>query len=234
MRVSLKIANFFKAEPESLLTLRLSAIGAGMLKSRNLEAIEHFQKKDSVSGKDLLFAARNYPTPVLQLAIIGKKQSGKSTAAAMIGRSFIPTVPIVDTSNVMYKILAEQLGITESQLRQLPKEEIRPRLIEIGDQLTRDNPLAIVEDSILDGEFAIAGIRTSDQLEALKKRCPMTTVLWVDRENHNPGGADNLALTPGDADVVVVNNGATFEPFATELIKTLFGVIPPKFAPLAE
>ena len=171
---------------------------------------------------DVTFEAINWGKPTIQVVIIGKKQSGKTTAAEFIAAAR-PAVKSIDTSAVLYTILAEQLGITEEELRSRPKEEIRPQLIATGDTLTSQNPLAIIGHGtdLSSTEFAIAGIRTADQLVAIREVCPNSVTLWIDRDNHDPSGVDNLALTERSADLIVRNNGSQMGPFRVAVMTAL-------------
>lgn len=151
-------------------------------------------------------------------AFIGLKQAGKSTASTIA--STIIGCRAVDTSDMIYEALAAESGVTVESLRAIPKEELRPRLIEIGDRLSKEDPLSLVRPVMKAKSFTIAGIRKKDQLAALPKD---VQVVWINRTNHDPDSLDNLEIEPGEYDVVI-NNGASMSEFKYELCDMLLGL----------
>ena len=149
----------------------------------------------------------------VKIAFIGQKQSGKSTASDFVAN--IVGGVSVDTSARIYRELAEELGTTVEELKSRPKESIRQRLIEKGDMISLEHPLALIADQLDARAYCIAGIRKRDQLEALPDE---VKVVWIEREGHNPPGEDNLELTAEDADYVVTNNGEKLGPFHAALL----------------
>lgn len=66
--------------------------------------------------------------------VLGPAGHGKTTVRKMIQEKL--GVPGDSTSNVLYAFLSFLSGKTEDELRSIPKEELRPRLIELGDWFT--------------------------------------------------------------------------------------------------
>ncbi len=151
-------------------------------------------------------------------AFIGLKLAGKSTASTVV--SNILGCQAVDTSDMIYERLAAEMGITLDELRTLPKEEIRPKLIEIGDRLSKTDPLALIRPVLDSKSFTIAGIRKKDQLEALPKE---VQVVWINREGHAPDSLDNLEIEP-DGHCIVINNGESMIEFRYVLCDLVLGI----------
>lgn len=117
--------------------------------------------------------------PNIAILIVGPAASGKTTA-----RKHIASVLSIKTSgscsDVIYSNLAELRNVSVRMLHELPKEEIRPELIRLGDEITANNPAAFAADMALeasisesDGEsrdFVLDGIRRcqSGELNACK------------------------------------------------------------------
>ena len=151
-------------------------------------------------------------------AFIGLKMAGKSTASNIV--SEILRCQAVDTSDMIYDRLAVELGITLGDLRAMPKEDIRPKLIGIGDRLSKTDPLALIRPVMESKSFTIAGIRKRDQLEALPKD---VQVVWINREDHTPDSLDNLDIDP-TGHCIVVNNGSCMIEFRYVLSDLLLGI----------
>ena len=79
----------------------------------------------------------------------------------------------------------------------------------------------MVADADLSGSFVIAGVRTRDQLDALKEKFPDIVVIWIERDNHHPSSRDNLALSRLDANVEIRNNGIDLEEYRISIYRTL-------------
>lgn len=153
-------------------------------------------------------------------AFIGLKLAGKSTASVMV--SNIIGCQAVDTSDMIYERLATEMGITLEELRAAPKEEIRPKLIEIGDRLSKTDPLALIRPVMNSKSFTIAGIRKKDQLAALPSD---VQVVWINREGHDPDSLDNLEIEP-DGHCIVINNGESMIEFKYVLCDLILGIHP--------
>lgn len=151
-------------------------------------------------------------------AFIGLKMSGKSTASNIV--SEILRCRAVDTSDMIYDRLAAELGVTLGDLRAMPKEDIRPKLIEIGDRLSKTDPLALIRPVMKSKSFTIAGIRKRDQLEALPKD---VQVVWINRNDHTPDSLDNLDIDP-TGHCIVINNGSCMIEFRYVLSDLLLGI----------
>lgn len=207
---------FLQQNPQTYLALRdlreHPSVGGVITANQVLTTMKEngFQSNSLHSFKALISL-----TPSIRVVMIGCKQSGKSTAAAAIGAAYC-NVKVVDTSNAIYSLLASRKGVTEEALRQLPKENLREDLIQLGDELTDQHPLALIEDSVLAGEFVIAGIRKIPQLKAARELGSL--VLWIERDGHDPDGIDNLELSARDADAVVYNNGSDLLAFQEQVM----------------
>ena len=147
-----------------------------------------------------------------KFAFIGLKQSGKSTAARMVA-DLIGGVSI-DTSTIIYEELAKSLSKPVDEICAMPKEDIRHLLIEFGDRLCKDDPLALIRDKIAAPSYAIAGIRKRDQLEALPSD---VITIWIERLNHRITGRDNLEVEANDARIIVLNNGVDLDEYCASL-----------------
>jgi len=66
--------------------------------------------------------------------VIGPSGHGKTTVRKMIQEKL--GVPGDSTSNVLYAFLSFLSGKSEEEFRAMPKDELRPRLIELGDWFT--------------------------------------------------------------------------------------------------
>lgn len=66
--------------------------------------------------------------------VLGPAGHGKTTVRKMIEEKL--GVPGDSTSNVLYAFLSMLTGKSEEELHAIPKEELRPRLIEFGDWFT--------------------------------------------------------------------------------------------------
>ena len=66
--------------------------------------------------------------------VLGPAGHGKTTVRKMIQEKL--GVPGDSTSNVLYAFLSMLTGKSEDELHAIPKEELRPRLIELGDWFT--------------------------------------------------------------------------------------------------
>ncbi len=86
--------------------------------------------------------------------VLGPAGHGKTTVREMIQEKL--GVPGDSTSNVLYAFLALLTGKTEDELHALPKEELRPRLIELGDWFTmhRDDISPELRAMFSEGEAA--------------------------------------------------------------------------------
>jgi hypothetical protein len=130
-------------------------------------------------------------------------------------------------SDVIYAILSHFTKTPVSELQALPKEELRPRLIELGDYLcgARDTlelnkftvpdniyrgPSALLRSLFHTGALVFDGVRRKDELAHFAGILTWLgiehRVLWVERPGC-PTVSDNTEVTVDDATVVVVNDG---------------------------
>ncbi len=135
------------------------------------------------------------------------------------------------TSDVIYTLMARFSGVSEAELREIPKEELRPKLIELGDYLCdRSNdlsknafkdpipeniyrgPSVLTRALFLTGFFAFDGVRRKSELEEIRFIVSWLGlepfVLWVHRDEA-PSIADNTEVTIEDATHVIANNGTS-------------------------
>jgi len=140
---------------------------------------------------------------------IGFPGSGKSTAAKMCAA--LACVKHGETSDIVYDVLAKRLGLSVERLRKIPKEQIRPALIDVGDELCWVNPAALSYFHWSNGCRVISGIRRPEELHALcdvmdaaKQRY---VIVWVSRPGCVKPDKDNTEVTPDDADRIIVNDG---------------------------
>jgi hypothetical protein len=165
------------------------------------------------------------------VVFIGPPHHGKTTARKI----FCELTPLsgASTSDVIYSVMSRLLGCSYEELRAQPKEELRPRLIELGDWLCGvDNGLpsfslddekratldslhrsesALCRVAFLSGCHALDGIRRVNELEHFKHHVGWlglpVIVVWVHRPGH-PTVQDNTSLTEAHADYVIVNDGS--------------------------
>lgn len=155
---------------------------------------------------------------------LGPARHGKTTARKHFAE--LTGIPGASCSDVIYPLLADYLDITEEELRNMPKEEARPKLIEFGDWLCgkRDNvsfsdkplsetmyrgPSSLVRALYLSGIRVIDGVRRREELWDASRifdwlNVPLM-VFWVER----PGAdqiQDNTEVTVEDADVTLLND----------------------------
>ena len=81
-------------------------------------------------------------------------------------------------SDIIYEEMAELQGCTVEDLKAVPKEKLRPKLVTLGDQLTRDSPTYLVEQLRKRGVRVVTGVRR--MLEAIEVEEPKK-IIWVER-----------------------------------------------------
>lgn len=156
---------------------------------------------------------------------IGPPHHGKTTSRKIFCE--LTGIKGASTSDVIYALLADKLGLSEEKLRETPKEELRPKLIEYGDFLCGMGQLALVEGSnkdehfmrtpsalcrvlFLTGHGVVDGVRRRLELQEFKDRLMWlgvpTVVFWVERAGH-PTVEDNTQLKKEDADEIIQNDG---------------------------
>jgi len=123
--------------------------------------------------------------------VCGPVQHGKSTLArwisATLGQDF------GDCSSVIYREVASRRGITEAELRAMPKEDIRSDLIATGDDLCDPDP-GFLAKQLYYGEAkrSIAGVRRRTELASLVEAVGDADVIsiWIERPD-GPSISDN-------------------------------------------
>lgn len=191
-------------------------------------------------------------TPVI--IVIGPPHHGKTEARKALAELTFQKGE--STSTVIYHFLAARRKQDVKELHALPKDDIRPELIEAGDfmvgkineiKLAAENPevdqsvyripSALVRTLYLNGYNIIDGVRRrpelQDSIRHLEWNGVRTLVLWIER----PGAdtvQDNTELTQADAHEVVYNDG-TLEDLKVKLkavLEKYFGKQPEKHDPL--
>lgn len=118
--------------------------------------------------------------------ITGPPRHGKSTFAEMLCHALSDDAGPGNTSDVIYTELAARRSISVEELRQLPKESLRPDLVALGDELCATDPFAIVR-ALIAKHRVITGVRRCEEFVS----CPAPKVLvWLERKN-GPQIADN-------------------------------------------
>lgn len=188
------------------------------------------------------------------LLIIGPPRHGKTEARKLLAE--LTFMRGESTSTVIYKFLSVRRNVSAESLLQLPKESLRPDLIEAGDFLVgaidkiaapAANPAVekevyripstLVRTLYLSGYNIIDGVRRkaelTDSVKHLEWNGVRSIVLWI----FNPNAdliKDNTELTAADATDIIVNDG-TREELRTQLKLTVekhFGKQPEKPEPI--
>jgi hypothetical protein len=157
----------------------------------------------------------------------GPPANGKSLARKIFCE--LTGIKGASTSDVIYALMARFAGISEAELRETPKEELRPKLIELGnylcggsDDLSKNAFKDPIRDSIYRGPSmltralfhtgfrAFDGVRRKSELEEIRYIMDwlgiQTFVLWVHRDEA-PSISDNTEVTIEDATNVIANTG---------------------------
>ncbi len=139
-----------------------------------------------------------------KIIIGGLPQHGKTTIAGIIASRF--GVTFANTSDTIYDELAGY-GQTVEDLHKMPKERLRPRLIETGDRLCEEHGLAYLALTQLEKHDVVCGVRKPKELALIRAAYPDCLFLWVIRPGH-PHIKDSTQLSHKDADLVVMNTGS--------------------------
>jgi hypothetical protein len=173
-------------------------------------------------------------TPVI--FVLGPPGHGKTLARKLLAELVVQTGR--STSEAIYHFIALMRGVTVASLRDIPKEELRPLLIQVGDYIvgarpdipledpkdpgafsvfTNDmyrGPSALVRMLYLGGANVIDGVRRTAELASAKEHLEWNGVphytIWIER-SQGPVIPDNTELTALDADEVVMNDGTPEE-----------------------
>lgn len=180
---------------------------------------------------------RNLPEKAMELnkqnqpkavyIFIGPPAHGKTLARKIFCE--LTGIKGASTSDVIYALMARFSGVSEAELRETPKEELRPKLVELGDYLCGgsddlsknafktpipDNiyrgPSMLTRTLFHTGFLAFDGVRRKSELEEIRYTMAWlgleTFVLWVHRDEA-PAIADNTEVTIEDATHVIANTG---------------------------
>lgn len=120
-------------------------------------------------------------TPVLFLT--GLPQHGKSTARKFLCDRL--RLSGASCSDFIYPTLAKLWGLEEAALRALPKEELRPHLVALGDLMTAQDAGRLVDLALQDGRRVIDGIRRISEFDAAVRHAKAKGLrpisIWVSR-----------------------------------------------------
>lgn len=147
--------------------------------------------------------------PPFVILVMGRPKAGKSTASQIIAEQ--QRLNWADTSDTIYKVLAARRGVTVEYLKSLPKEQIRPDLIALGNSLCEQSALALAWPLIEEGNQIVCGIRRrSEELNPLLRHLALLGVhtfkIWIDNPNA-PKVEDNTTVTADDCDTIIDNSG---------------------------
>lgn len=151
-------------------------------------------------------------------------------------------------SDVIYAFLAERRQVPVAELFKIPKEELRPALIEAGDfmcghgrmeeKAKDDNvddailriPSCLVRSLYHCGIRVIDGVRRPLELDQSRAHLQWnnvdTCVIWVEKPAVSPGAPDNTVVSKDLADHVVINDGtkADLEIKVEAILKKRYGM----------
>lgn len=149
----------------------------------------------------------------MQLYLIaGPATHGKTTLSTYLSKCV--RLRRASTSDPLYGMLAKELNLTEAQVRALPKEQVRPRLIALGRDVCKANKAALLIQLYTAGVCIIDGLRYKQEISEMVKffdgRRDQFTVLWVSNPN-KVTLADVGDLGPKDANFVFTNSGTIAE-----------------------
>ena len=109
--------------------------------------------------------------------ICGPPQNGKDTFGALLAEAF--GAHQAAPSDVIYMEMAERIGTTVKALKRIPKEELRPALVELGDELVKDRPSYLIDRLIREGFTIITGVRRVSEALNVDED---TEIIWIERE----------------------------------------------------
>ena len=126
-----------------------------------------------------------------RIFVCGPPRHGKDTFARYLAEAMGlpwggPGSAVGSTSDAIYARMAELRGVSEGELRALPKEDLRPDLVALGDEMVKDDLAALVK-ALPDRVRIVTGVRRAAEFEAV----PHPKVLvWMAREG-GPRIVDN-------------------------------------------
>lgn len=136
--------------------------------------------------------------------IIGPARAGKTTFANWLVSKRGGDAKTAGTSEIIYEAMQKATGKSLAELKSVPKEELRPRLIEFADYLCDIYPDILSRALVQRGVNIIDGIRRREELQWLKDKYD-TEIFYIER--YEGVVKDNFELNPSDADYIVDNTG---------------------------
>lgn len=137
----------------------------------------------------------------MRIAILGVGGSGKDTAAKWISEhtGLVYDENTASTSKAILSEVTKTLGGDPTELY-AKRREHRELWYEVGQNLKRGNPAALVQWCISHGNQIVTGIRSHDEFVSSYKMFDLR--IWIER----PGFVDTTSkLSSHDCDVVVEN-----------------------------
>lgn len=116
-------------------------------------------------------------------------------------------VSFANTSDTIYETIAEREGVSLDLVHSMPKEALRPRLIEVGDKLCDEHGLAYLALTQLAKHDVVCGIRKPKELALVRSEYSDCLFIWVIRPDQKLI-KDSTQLSHKDADLVIVNSGS--------------------------
>lgn len=147
--------------------------------------------------------------------IIGRARAGKTTAAKFL--EHFSDWKSASTSEIVYDVVALATNTSVEELKKIPKESIRPTLIDTADYLCDIYPSILSEGLIKKGYKIIDGIRRTKEMDSLSGKNYGLFVIYLKR---NESIDDNFNIGEDYADVIVDNNGTLGE--LKEKIKEIY------------
>jgi len=139
--------------------------------------------------------------------IIGLRESGKELVANLLSHTLGERRGA--TSSIIYDEVARQRGVPRWEVESLPKDELVPELVRVGNSLCATDPSALVAPLLRRGVRVVYGIRRRVELAAARRAAATQgltpVVVWLDR---GEGSNDNTEVSREDADYVIANHGS--------------------------
>lgn len=144
------------------------------------------------------------PDDRIYVIVTGRPHVGKTT----FGEAITAETGLLsgDTSSELYAAAYRTLG---EDIMKIPKEELRPLLVKIGNDLTDRDPAVLSRNLIAKGKKVIVGVRRKSELDAVRKlitkemspRQGLVYVVWLERPDIDKV-VDNTEDLSGEADFV--------------------------------